>query len=190
MHAGETRQTDNLLARNSLLGWVAFGGQPEQTSETNRILQVKYASPLDLADFWATETMGVAAKPCVCDADKLTQTEREEGKLIEGSCIKVDSQWMIPYPWKKDPKLLPDNRDLAMKRLESTERRPKRNPEQAEAYSKQMEEMESIKFARKLSKEEQEAYEGPVHYIPHHAVLRPEKRSTPVRIVFNSFSAY
>ena len=53
-----------------------------------------------------------------------------------------------------------------------------------------MEEMESMKFARKPSKEEQEAYQGPVHYIPQHAVLRPEKRSTPVRIVFNSSSAY
>ena len=31
---------------------------------------------------------------------------------------------------------------------------------------------------------------GPFHYIPHHAVLRPEKRSTPVRIVFNSSSSY
>ena len=53
-----------------------------------------------------------------------------------------------------------------------------------------MEEMESMKFARKLSKEEQDRYHGPVHYIPHHAVLRPDKKSTPVRIVFNSSSAF
>ena len=50
MHAGKTRQADNLLARKSLLGWVAFGEQPEQTCETNRMLHVKYASPIDLAD--------------------------------------------------------------------------------------------------------------------------------------------
>ena len=97
---------------------------------------------------------------------------------------------MIPYPWRKDPNQLPDNRGLAIKRLESTERRLKRNPEQAEAYCKQMEEMESMKFARKLSKEEQDKYHGPVHYIPHHAVLRPDKKSTPVRIVFNASSAF
>lgn len=28
MHAGETRQVDHLLARNSPLGWVGFGGKP------------------------------------------------------------------------------------------------------------------------------------------------------------------
>ena len=190
MHAGETRQVDHLLARKSPLGWVAFGGQSEQTSGITRILHVKYTSPIDLTHFWATETMGVTVRPCVCDADKLTQTEREEAKLMEKSCTKVDGQWMIPYPWRKDPNLLPDNRDLAMKRLESTERRLKRNSEQAKAYCEQMTQMESMKFARKLSREEEEAHQGPVHYIPHHAVIRPEKRSTPVRIVFNSSSTY
>ena len=122
MHAGETIQVDQLLARKSPLGWVVFGGKPEQICDVTSILHVKYASPIELTDFWATETMGVAVKPCVCDADKLSQTEREEAKLIEESCIKVGSQWMIPYLWRKDPNLLPDNRDLAMKRLESTDR--------------------------------------------------------------------
>lgn len=190
MHAEKTRQVDHLLACKSPLGWVVFGGKPEEISDVTSILHVKYASPIDLTDFWTTETMGVAVKPCVCDADKLTQTEREEAKLIEESCLKVENQWMIPYPWRKDPNQLPDNRGLAIKRLESTERRLKRNPEQAEAYCKQMEEMESMKFARKLSKEEQDKYHGPVHYIPHHTVLRPDKKSTPVRIVFNASSAF
>ena len=81
-----------MLARKSPLGWVAFGGKPEQTSDVTSILHVKYASPVDLTDCWATETMGVAVKPCACDADKLTQTEREEAKLIEDSCIKVENQ--------------------------------------------------------------------------------------------------
>ena len=124
--------------------------------------------------------MGVAVKPCVCDADKLTQTEREEAELTEKSCIKVENQWIIPYPWKKDPNLLPDNRGLVIKCLEATERHLKRNPEQAEAYCKQMVEMESMKFARKLSREEQDRYHGPVHYISHYVVLRPDKKSAPV----------
>ena len=91
-HAGKTRQVDHLVARKSLLGWVVFGGKPEQISNVTSILHVKYASPIDLTDFWTTETMGVAVKPCVCDADKLTQTEREEAKVIEESCIKIENQ--------------------------------------------------------------------------------------------------
>ena len=154
MHAGETKEVKHLIARKSSLGWVVFAGKAEETPDASAILHVKCASPIDLTDFWTTESMGVPVKSCFCDAEKLTQLEREEAKLTEESCIKVEGQWMVPYPWKKDPSLLPDNRQSAVKRLVSTERRLKRDSEQAEAYCKQMEEMESMGFARKLSKEE------------------------------------
>ena len=51
-------------------------------------------------------------------------------------------------------------------------------------------EMKEMTFSRKLSKEEIEKYEGLVHYISHHAAILPEKKSTPVRIVFNSSATY
>ena len=72
-----------------------------------------------MSDFWKTEAMGVEVIPCVCEADKLTQAEREEAEIISKSCEKVGKQWMVPCPWKKDPMLLPDNRPLAMKWLET-----------------------------------------------------------------------
>ena len=134
--------------------------------------------------------MRVEVKSCVCDADKVTQMEREEAEIISESCQKRDSQWMVPYPWKKDPTLLPNNKSLAMKRLESAEKRLKKNPELAAACDKQIKWMSETNFSRKLLKEESEKYTGPVHYIPHHAVIRPESKSTPVRIVFNSSSVY
>ena len=191
LHTGETKQVDHVVARKSPLGWVLFGSKPGCTTpETTRVLLLSKKTSVDLAEFWTTESMGVEVKPCVCEADKLSQVEREEKIMIEQSAKKVGNQWMIPYPWKKDPNLLPDNKVQALKRLETTERRLQKNPDQAVAYNEQMVEMEKMKFARKLSKEEIDNYEGPVHYISHHAVIRPEKRSTPVRIVFNSSSVF
>jgi hypothetical protein len=160
------------------------------TCDENRVFSVNYATPVDLSDFWTTESMGNEVMPCVCKADKLTQVEREEKIMIENSAKKVGKQWMIPYPWEKDPSSLPDNKNQAVKRLKSTERRLLKYPDQATAYDNQMVEMEEMKFASKLTNEEIENYKGPVHYIPHHAVLRPEKKSIPVRIVFNSSSVY
>ena len=37
--------------------------------ETSRILHVKFEMPVDLTDFWKTETMGVAVKPCADEGD-------------------------------------------------------------------------------------------------------------------------
>lgn len=56
-------------------------------------------------------------KPCVFEADKLTQVEREETEGIKNSHKKVEAQRMIPYPWKRDTNLLPDNKSVALKRL-------------------------------------------------------------------------
>ena len=140
---------------------------------------VKYATPVDLSDFWKTESMGVKVKPCVCEADKLSHMEREEAEVISKSCQKIGQQWIIPYPWKKDPKYLPDNSSLALKRLEGTERRLKSNLNQAKAYEEQMTEMVKTNFCRKLSEDEVKNYKGPVHYILHYAVIRPEKKARP-----------
>ena len=97
---------------------------------------------------------------------------------------------MVSYPWKRDPALLPDNKSQATKKLEATERRLIKNTEHAQAYNKQMVEMSEMEFSRKLSEKELVEYKGPVHYISHHAVLRPKSKSTPVRIVFNSSAVF
>ena len=81
---------------------------------------------------------------------------------------------MVGYPWKKDRNLLPDNRSQALKKLETTERRLMKNPNSANEYDKQIKEMTELNFARKLSEEEIKNHEGPVHYIAHHEVVRPE----------------
>ena len=54
----------------------------------------------------------------------------------------------------------------------------------------QMEQMKDLGFSRKLTEKEINYYKGPVHYIAHHEVVRPDKKSTPVRIVFNSSARY
>ena len=189
MHSGETKQANHLVGRHSPLGWVIFGSRPGKKLDAMHILHVKYAVPVDLTDFWTTESMGVNVKGCVCSTDKLSQVERDEAKIIEDSCVKVKDQWMMSYPWKRDPNELPDNKQLAVKRLESIERRLKQNPDQAKAYDNQMKEMNEMKFSRKLTEMEMRDYTGPVHYVPHHAVMKPDK-STPVRVVFNSSSEF
>ncbi|XP_067051157.1 uncharacterized protein [Acropora muricata] len=190
LHTGETREAGNVVARHSPLGWVVFGAVPGKQSEASRVYHIKLETPIDMTDFWTTESMGVSVKPCSCEAGKLSQIEREEAKIIEESCEKIDNQWLIPYPWKKDPRQLPNNKSQAMKKLEATERRLLKNPDHAAAYDLQMVEMKELQFSRRLTEKEAREYSGPVHFISHHEVLRPESKSTPVRIVFNSSAAF
>ena len=65
--------------------------------------------------------------------------EEEELRQIEEniSFDKEVGRWTAKYPWIKDPKLLSDNRMVAMATLRSTENRLMRNPENAELYKRQ-----------------------------------------------------
>jgi len=72
MHTGESKLTGQIVGRRIPVGWVVFGGSPGEVQETSHILHVKFEMSVDLTDFWKTETMGVAFKPCVCKAYKLT----------------------------------------------------------------------------------------------------------------------
>ncbi|XP_041456247.1 uncharacterized protein LOC121408709 [Lytechinus variegatus] len=189
MHMGKSRQKGQLAARKSPLGWVIFGA-PKKSSDRMNVLHVKLTTPIDLTDFWSSESMGVQSSSCHCEPSPLSKQEKEEEQIIRESSKKVGNKWEIAYPWRKDPNLLPDNRAQAEKVLCSTEKRLARNQDHADAYVKQMKELVENGFARKLTENEVDQYEGPIHYISHHAVLRPEKRSTPVRIVFNSSSSY
>ena len=150
LHTGETREAANLIARQSPIGWVVFGATPGKHAQVSRVLNVKVPTPVDITDFWTTETMGVAARPCECETEKLSPVERREAKIIEESCQKIGYQWLIPYRWKRDPKELPNNEAQAKKKLETTERRLSKTSEHTAAYDRQTMEMADMKFSRKL----------------------------------------
>ena len=109
MHTGKSKQVGNLVARHSPLGWLVSGATQNNPAAVNKVLRVGLSVPVEMTEFWSTESMGVAIQPCLCEAEKLSQVEREEGKMIEESCTKSGNQWVIPYPWKRNPSLLPDN---------------------------------------------------------------------------------
>ena len=149
-------------------------------------------------DFLNIESMRVRCKPicggCKCGKCSLgssycTIKEQKEQNLIEKGLEIKGNCWFATYPWIRDPKGLPDNKRIALKILESTERRLLNNAEYAKMYCNQIKDMVDRKVADKLTEDELTEYEGPYYYLTHHEVLKSES-STPFRIVFNSSLNY
>ncbi|XP_068758047.1 uncharacterized protein [Montipora capricornis] len=152
-------------------------------------------------DFYNIENLGIGCSPrcggckcgkCSLGAQNFTIKEEKELQLIESKLEynKEEKRWLTEYPWIRDPAQLPDNKRAAMGMLISTEKRLAKNKEHANVYQKQIEDMIEREVARKLSQTELKNYKGPIHYISHHEVLKPDSKSTPVRIVFNSSARY
>ena len=99
--------------------------------------------------------------------------------------------WIARYPSIKDPRYLKNNVKVAVARLKTTENRLRKlDIEYAQRYHDEIKNMVKRGVARKLSEEEIQAYNGPIHYIHHHEVLKLESASTPLRIVYNSSASY
>ncbi|CAB4025410.1 Hypothetical predicted protein [Paramuricea clavata] len=60
----------------------------------------------------------------------------------------------------------------------------------ASPYNQVVNEYERNGWSRQLSQEEVEAKDKPKYYLPHHGVYRPEKKSTPLRVVFDPACQY
>lgn len=179
VHTGYTVEKCNLVAKRTPVGWIFYGGNRGK-NVIHPTMHVSLINEHELSDFWSTESMGVNLRQ---PANK--EFEKSDGKN-EISCELSEGQWTVSFPWIRDPSLLPDNRSQAEGLLFAQERRLLRTPNLAKAYNDQIEEMTNLGFARKLTQSEIEQHEGPVFYLPHHAVIRKESLSTPLRIVFNS----
>ncbi|GFW42157.1 integrase catalytic domain-containing protein [Trichonephila clavipes] len=85
----------------------------------------------------------------------------------------------------KDPSCLGNSKDIAIRRLNSLWKRLSRGSRYLSLYAEFLKEYEELGHLERVV----ESSEPPTHYyISHHGVLRPEKLTTKLRIVFNGSS--
>ena len=153
---------------------------------------------ITMEDFYNVENLGIACNPkcgnCQCGSCPLGSSEfsikeQKELEIIEKGLTLSDTVWTAKYPRIKSSKQLPNNFHVAKKMLFTTERRLMKDPIHAKTYQSQIDDMIERGVAKKMSKEDLD-YDGPVHYISHHEVLKHDSASTPCRIVFNASANY
>ena len=204
-HPLKEQSSGHLLLLRNQFGRCIGGTHPVLNGINEKsLIGNMYANHVKTArieDFYNMENLGIQCKPrcggckcgrCSLGSNAYTIKEEKELALIEKNLSHnaKEKSWTAEYPWIRDPFDLPDNRRAAFGMLISTEKRLSKNEKHAETYQQQIQDMIDRDVARKLTQEELQKYKGPVHYISHHEVLKPDSKSTPVRIVFNSSANY
>ena len=83
-----------------------------------------------------TKCGGCRCGKCAVGSNNYTLKEERELALIKDNLKFVDDHWEAIYPWVKDPKGLPDNKYVAMKKLFQTEDRLIKNEKRKIVYIK------------------------------------------------------
>ena len=124
-----------------------------------------------LKTFWELESLGI--KP---------RTLYEE---FQEQISFTNERYEVNLPCKRLHPLLPDNYQLSRKRLENRLERLRHEPEDLREYDSVIKEQLHrgiVEIVENLS----EGEVGKVHYIPHHAVIRRDKLTTKLRVVYDA----
>ena len=165
-----------------------------------------HINPINVKDqiqeFFKLESLGTSLLDCEgckqrenvdINKNNITIKEKHEMDLIRSglSYNKEYCRWTVSYPWIRDACELPNNYKAAFGQLISLEKRlAKLTDGSSDLYDEQIKDMIERRVARKLTDKEIKDYKGPVHYVPHHGILKTSSNSTPLRIVFNASASY
>lgn len=70
MHTGEIKQVGNLVARLSSLGWLVFSAAQNSPAAVNKVLRVGVSVPVEMTEFWSTESGWASKFSHVCSKQK------------------------------------------------------------------------------------------------------------------------
>ena len=91
----------------------------------------------------------------------------------------------VGYPWTEDLLKLTDNLQQAKDFQSSVERRLRRDG-MLQTYNVELQKFVERGAISRISQQELLDYNGPVSYVTHHGVLKPDSVSTPLRVVTNT----
>ena len=91
----------------------------------------------------------------------------------------------MSLPWKKFHDPLPDNYELILKQLHGLLRWLRQNPTILHEYNAIIQDQISKSIVQIVADKE-DVSSGKVHYLPHHAVIRKDKETTKVRVVYDA----
>ena len=137
-----------------------------------------------LKRFWDIETIAITPTR----ESTMTPEEKVAWEKVSTS-LKFDGKhYEVAVPWKEDRPNLPDNLPMAKQRLLSTEKKLFKNKEVAVAYQQVLQDYLEKQYIRRVPKDEERPQQE--WLLPHFPVIRPERASTKVRIVFDGSAPY
>lgn len=173
------------IARLTPLGWTCI--QPPQLSVNGDMVNVTYCTQLEdmelnvlVKQMWEVEQL---------PSSSLMSNDDKEAELkVRASLSEVPNGYMVGLPWRSNANTLGNNYSNALSRLESTERKLRKQPEVAEAYQTVFDKYKDKGYIKEVDEKYDQAEK--IWYLPHFPVVRMDKVTTKVRPVFDASARF
>ena len=174
---------DQTSAVRSVLGW-SLVGPAEDDLVRGKAFSVSYVKSDNIALNEAMQRMYDTdfVTKVKTDSELLSVNDRRALDIMEKSIKKVDGHYQVALPWKSDQISFPNNRIMALRRLNQLKKRFLKDPAFFERYREKIESYLSNGYAQQVSLDAGISMKA--WYLPHHAVQ--EK----FRVVFDCGASY
>ena len=134
-------------------------------------------SDFDISKFWGYESLGIKG---------------EEPPIYENFLKNlefVQQKYQVSLPFEENHPLMPDNSSLSLQRFHSLIKRLKSKPDiLTQCNSVIADQLQNGIIERVPESGLNSCKPGGVHYLPHHEVIRSDKKTTRLRIVYDASS--
>ena len=183
--SGEVKRDDlsGLVAINSKFGWLLNGPirgtEASVNAITTDVTVMKIEANInedqilskEIHQFWDLDTIGI---------------RENESSVLENFMDNIqfeNGRYTVELPFKQGYPILPDNYKLSVTRLGTLKKKLSKNPQLLKAYDDVFKEQLKSGIIEEVSGPGEA---GNVMYLPHRAVLREDKQSTKLRVVFDA----
>ncbi|XP_055938027.1 uncharacterized protein LOC129968199 [Argiope bruennichi] len=172
-----------LVAMETLLGWTLSGKVPEnEMSSCNAMLVASlFVKEMDISQLWRLDSLGIQDP-----SEQKTKEELHKASMEHFlRTVKVDEEerFLVSLPWLDGHLPLPDNFNLALKGLQVTTHKLKKE-NLFQEYGDVFKEWEREGIIEEVPQEE---IKSACHYLPHRHVVKPNN-TTKIRPVFKASS--
>ena len=161
------------------LGWVLSGpvklndvGPCHTNLATTHVLLVDAQLDNCLKSFWELENLGIR------EPEKTSYDEFAESITFN------NGRYQVSLPWRQQHKPLPENYQLSLYRLRGLLKRLRQMPDVLQRYNDTIQDQIKMGIVEDVPADNKHSTQ--VHYLPHHAVIRTDKSTTKMRIVYDA----
>ena len=126
-----------------------------------------------LHQFWDLESLGIRSN------------EASTPESFDESIVFKNSHYEVSLPWKETHPYLPDNYELSKKCLLGLLYPLRQRPTVLQGYDATIKDQLNQGIVEEID-DPKRSVRGATHYIPYHAVIRQDKSTTKLRIVYNA----
>lgn len=169
------------IALETHLGWVLTGPASSVTqSSTTSLMTVASTARSKVREtdsllraFWELESLGIVDR------------ESSLYDQFKTNIVFKEGRYEVPLPWRNSPISLSLNYHLSLKRVYNLLKRLQRDPHLLKEYDSIIQEQMRNGIVEIVETPDLPT-EGRTHYLPHHAVVRQDKLTTKVRVVYDA----